>query len=214
MKTLILHPSDPSTGFLNRIYAPLKDKTVVTGGISKSDLPELIESHDRILMLGHGSPYGLLSIGQFPDAGLYIVDDSMVFPLKNKSNCMFIWCHSDQFVQRNGLSGLCSGMFISQIDEADYWGFDDIDENLINQSNERFASIILKFLNDPLEYLYQRILAEYGILSRTNIIARFNLKRIHLADSGTNKKSFKVSPENKILQDDLSDIEWCPFTPF
>lgn len=85
---------------------------------------------------------------------------------------------------------------------------------MIDHSNERFASIVSKYLNDPLDILYQRIMAEYGNLARTNLIARFNNKRIHLADSGTFEKSFKVSPENEILQDDLSDLEWCPFTPF
>lgn len=79
---------------------------------------KLIESHDRVLMLGHGSPWGLLSTGQFPDAGLFIIDESMVLPLQNKTNSVFIWCNADQFVQRHGLSGLNSGMFISEVLEA------------------------------------------------------------------------------------------------
>ncbi len=61
MKILIIHPDDPTTDFLSQIYAQFVDKTVVKGGITKSELRELIESHDRILLLGHGSPYGLLS---------------------------------------------------------------------------------------------------------------------------------------------------------
>jgi hypothetical protein len=76
MKTLIIHSKDPTTGFLSQIYAPLNCKTVVQGGITKSELRTLIESHDRVLMFGHGSPYGLLSVGQFPDPCPYIIDDS------------------------------------------------------------------------------------------------------------------------------------------
>ena len=72
MKTLIIHPEDPTTEFLSQIYARLTNKTVITGDISKSEVPKLIESHDRVLMLGHGSPYGLLSIDMFPDAGFHI----------------------------------------------------------------------------------------------------------------------------------------------
>ena len=90
MKTLVVHPADPTTTFLSRIYAHLNDKTVVTGGISKSGLRNLIESHDKLLFLGHGSTYGLLSKGQFPEAGLYIVDDLMASLIKNKSNSIFI----------------------------------------------------------------------------------------------------------------------------
>ena len=192
MKNLIVHPEDPTTTFLSPIYANLKNKTVVRGGVSKSELRELIESHDRVLMLGHGSPWGLLNAGQFPDAGSYIIDDSMALTLKNKFNTVFIWCHADQFVQRHGLSGLYSGMLISEVGEAFYYGFDDVDWNMIDQSNDRFASIVSKYLNEPMESLYQKLLIEYGFMARTNPIARFNHDRLYLTCSGTNKNPIKV----------------------
>ena len=180
MKNLIVHPKDPTTNFLSPIYASLTNKTIVRGGITKSELRELIESHDRVIMLGHGSPYGLLNLCQFPDAGSYIIDDSMVSLLINKSNCMYIWCYSDQFVKRHGLNGLCSEMFISEVGETIYNGFEDIGWDLINQSNEGFARIISKYLNEPMEILYQKLLYEYELIARTNPIARFNLERIYL----------------------------------
>jgi hypothetical protein len=64
-----------------------------------------------------------------------------------------IWCYAGKFVQKHGLSGLCSMMFISEEAEAFYYGFDDIGWDMINQSNERFASIISKYLNQPIEIL-------------------------------------------------------------
>ena len=66
------------------IYAPIKNKTVIDGGVSKSELQELIVRHDRVIMPGHGSPYGLLPTGQFRGAGCHIVDESMVELLKRK----------------------------------------------------------------------------------------------------------------------------------
>jgi hypothetical protein len=33
MKTLIIHPTDPTTEFLKGIYNDLSDKTVITGGV-------------------------------------------------------------------------------------------------------------------------------------------------------------------------------------
>ena len=66
---LIVHPKEPTTQFLSLIYAPLQNKTVIDGGVTKSELRELIEIHDRVIMLGHGSPNGLLSVGQFPVLG-------------------------------------------------------------------------------------------------------------------------------------------------
>ena len=192
MKNLIIHPEDPTTTFLSQIYAPLTNKTVIRGGIPKSEIPKLIESHDRVLMLGHGSPYGLLNAGQFPDAGSYIIDDSMVSALRNKTNSLFIWCHADQFVQRHGLSGFYSAMFISEVGEAFYYGFDDVDWGLIDQSNDRFAAIVSKYLNEPMEILYQKLLYEYELIARTNPIARFNLARLYLTCSGTNKNLVKA----------------------
>lgn len=187
MKTLIVHPEDPTTTFLSPIYANLKNKTVIRGGNTKSELQELIKAHDRILMLGHGSPFGLLNPGQFPDAGLYIIDDSMVLPLKSKTNCIFIWCYAGKFVQKHSLSGLSTGMFISEVREACSYCFEDIDWDMINQSNERFASIISKHLNEPIDILFQKLLYGYELLARTNPIARFNSERLFLTYSGSNK---------------------------
>jgi hypothetical protein len=192
MKNLIIHPEDPTTDFLSQIYAPLTNKTIVKGGITKSELRELMESHDRVLMLGHGSLFGLLNPGQFLDAGSNIIDESMVVPLKRKSNSIYIWCYAHKFVQKHGLTGLCTGMFISEVREANSYCFDNIDENLIDQSNERFAFVISKYLNNPMEILYQKLLHEYELLARTNPIARFNLERLYLTCGGTIKNPNKV----------------------
>ena len=110
MKNLIIHPKDPTTCFLSRIYVPLKNKTVINGGVSKSELRKQILIHDRVIILGHGSPNGLLAVGQFPNAGFLIIDDSIVEVLKEKTENIFIWCNADQFVQRHGLAGLNCGM--------------------------------------------------------------------------------------------------------
>ncbi len=180
MKYLIIHPKDPTTTFLSKIYAHLKDKTEVNGGITKSELREVIESHDRIILLGHGSPCGLLSRGQFPDAGLYIIDLSMVPAFKEKSNCMYIWCYADQFVHRHGLSGLCSGMFISELREAGYFGFDKINYSLIDQSNKKFSFILSEYIDEPIDVLYKKLANEYKLLASMNPIAKFNVERIYI----------------------------------
>jgi hypothetical protein len=79
MKNLIIiHPLDPTTSFLSMIYAPLLNKTVITGGITRTELRKLIKSHDRILMMGHGNGGGLMSAGQFPENKYPIIDDSRV----------------------------------------------------------------------------------------------------------------------------------------
>ena len=184
MKYLVIHPKDPTTDFLSPIYANLTDKTVITDGITKSELRVLIEIHDKIIMLGHGFQYGLINPGQFPGAGLFIVDDSMAATLKKKSSGIYIWCHADNFVRTHSLSGLCSGMFISEVGEANLYGYEDIERGLIDQSNERFAAIMSKWVNEPLHLLYDRLIMEYARLGRTNPIAKFNLERFCLTGSG------------------------------
>lgn len=64
-KTLVIHPQDKSTDFLKVIYAGRDDYTIVTGGKTTEEVNELIKQHDHIIMMGHGTPQGLLSVGQF-----------------------------------------------------------------------------------------------------------------------------------------------------
>ena len=144
-------------------------------------------------MLGHGSPYGLLPVGQFRGAGCHIIDESMVELLKEKPDNIYIWCHADKYIQRHGLAGLCSAMFVSEIGEAICYGFDDIDWDLIDESNNGFASILGKYINEPLPTIYSKLLLEYGLLARTNLIARFNLDRLSLTLAGMNKYHQKVN---------------------
>ncbi len=193
MKTLVIHPEDPTTEFLTRIYANLEDTTVIQGGISKSEVHGLIESHERIIMLGHGAPFGLMNPGQFRNSGLFIVDGSMVDSLLRKSSCIYIWCYADQFLETYGLSGLCSGMFISEIREAYMEGFYKIGRGMIDQSNEKFASILSKYINQPLDILYQSLLLEYEVVARSNPIAKFNFKRLQFLTNGTNGNLTKIA---------------------
>jgi hypothetical protein len=89
--TLIIHPQDASTTFLNDIYANIPNKTVVQGGVSKLDVKKMIARHDRIMMMGHGSPRGLFSISQFKNTYRFIIDDEMISLLSKNTDNIFIW---------------------------------------------------------------------------------------------------------------------------
>ena len=102
--------------------------------------------------------------------------------------------NADQFVQRHGLEGLNCAMFISETAEGEYYGFENIDGDLIDQSNMRFVSVLTKYINEPLKVLYQKLLSEYGVLAKTNPIARFNLERLYLTTSSININTGKVIP--------------------
>jgi hypothetical protein len=179
MKTLIIHPEDVTTDFLKPIYETIPVKTVVTGGISKEALRELIGSHDRIMMLGHGSPWGLLSVGRFPDAGLHLVDNSMAELLKTKENNVFIWCYAQKFVEDNDLEGFYSGMFISEVLESKMMGLTGIDQSVVDQSNDSFGSIAGRYINErnP-EVICKKIRQDYG-KNKNNPVICYNNARLN-----------------------------------
>lgn len=64
-KILVIHPKDKSTDFLKPIYHGRSDVTVITGGCTREDVNKAIDEHDHIVMLGHGTPQGLLAMNQF-----------------------------------------------------------------------------------------------------------------------------------------------------
>ena len=64
--------------------------------------------------------------------------------------------------------------------------------DMIDSSNERFAWILSKYLNEPIEILYQKLRNEYELIARTNPIARFNLERLYLSYIITNIKPIEL----------------------
>ena len=179
MKTLIIHPADHSTSFLDIVYESVKDKTLITGGASKSDLIRLIDEHDRIMMMGHGSPAGLFAVGQFKNVGAYIIDQSMIPYLKQKQNNVYIWCNADKFVDVFGLKGFYSGMFISEVGEANYCGLPGMSQEIVDESNYGFCNIIAKHINEDKELIHENVKKEYGLIAETNPVAFYNNNRLY-----------------------------------
>lgn len=141
MKTLVLHPADRSTDFLKTIY---KDKgyTIITDWkIKKSDLMEQIKNHDRIMMMGHGCPWGLLGY-----TNIFMSKDFV--ELLRTKDCVCIWCNADQYVEREGIKGFYTGMFISDVSEA---GCRQIitTQDKVTYSNNLFAELMKDIVESP-----------------------------------------------------------------
>jgi hypothetical protein len=185
MKTLVIHPQDRSTDFLTPIYMNLKsfpdfdDVTIIRGGMTKDEVDEQIEQHDRIMMMGHGSPGGLFSIGQFTDNPGFIIDHTTV-PLLQDKECIFIWCNADRFVEANDLKGLYSGMFISEVLEAIYCGLSGTQQDIVTESNDYFAKELGSVSERSLDEMYQHIKYTYGMLAEGNVVAEYNHNRLYL----------------------------------
>ncbi len=180
MKTLIIHPSDNSTAFLKPIYEGIEDKTVITHGKRRDEIIELIENHDRVMMMGHGSPSGLFGIGF---ERMFVIDSGLVEHLNKKENNVFIWCNADRFVERYKLKGFYSGMFISEVGEAYYCGLPKTPQSVVDESNDEFARMLGECFTDKkqLNESYNIVKNSYGELAKNNIVAKYNYERLYLA---------------------------------
>ena len=179
MKTLIVHPEDKTTSFLDIVYRPIENKTLITGGVTKSELNKLIKEHDRVMMMGHGSPSGLFSIGKFRNTGGFIIDQSTVPLLLEKDNSVFIWCNADQFVRKHELKGFFSGMFISEVGEAYYCGLPGTPQDVVDESNYGFCNIIAKYINEDTNTIHENVTKEYGVIAEENSVAYYNNLRLY-----------------------------------
>jgi hypothetical protein len=156
-KTLVIHPADQTTDMLKLIY---KDKgfTVVNDGSTKKDeLLKMMEEHDRIIMLGHGTPSGLLN----PQLGGYLVDSFHANTLKTKET-ISVWCHSDQFFRKHGMKGFHTGMIISEVYEAlAVLGKAPLDDEETLDNMIMFSKIIGECIDLPPEQMKDYVLQHY-----------------------------------------------------
>ena len=179
MKTLIIHPEDASTDFLKPIYENLEYKTVIRSNTSSEELRHQIQEHEQIIMLGHGTSYGLLNVAKIGDTYLTI-NSSHVEDLRSK-RCIFIWCHAQNFVDQHKLKGLYTGMFISEANELFICKDGRLEE--IDPSNDLFAealgSCLLRHGADY-QMIYEEVDHVYGALAKENMVAAYNYNRWYL----------------------------------
>ena len=170
MKTLVIHPEDHTTDFLKRIYKD-RDWTICTKNISNSKIRKLIKEHDRIIMMGHGTGYGLIGHGK------HFISPKHVQALREKI-CICIWCNSDFFVNKYKLPAqLYTGMIISEYDEAVqcevYCKVQDI-----TNSNYFFTTLMTDAINNETVDL-DKIIKPYKEKADINSVIAYNSIRIY-----------------------------------
>lgn len=141
MKTLVIHPEDYTTRFLKVIYKDHPEWTVIDQRVSKSELKKQIKEHDRIVMLGHGTGYGLIGW-----TGMAITSE-FVYLLREKI-LFAVWCNCDVFFERYGLKGFYTGMIISDMSEACMMDV-KTDEEEMETQNWLFAEALAKAIDSP-----------------------------------------------------------------
>ena len=167
-ETVVFHPDDPTTDFLSAIYEGKGWEVITNPFLEQDEAAGLINTHDRIICLGHGSPQGLFG-------GWGFIVDASLAPLLKKKQLIAIWCHADQFIEQHGLKGFYSGMFISELLEAELCGIRNTDEPAIESSNDLFASTLGKFVD--FGNILEHVKREYNI--HGDPIVAFNRNKLY-----------------------------------
>ncbi|MEY4702741.1 MAG: hypothetical protein RIR96_638 [Bacteroidota bacterium] len=166
MKTLVIHPKDPTTDFLCEIYRD-QNFVVLRENLDWLNLFCRITRYDRIILLGHGCQVGLF------DGDFIVADDTMSAVLRGRE-VVAIWCHAKSYIERNGLTGFYTDMFISEVQEAEYYGIEATQEQ-INHSNQCFAALVRENLGHPDRL--KKILDGYQCVN--NPVVQFNIQRLY-----------------------------------
>lgn len=165
--TLVIHCYDRTTTMLSQIYEGKGWDVVNDGCIADEELRELIRSHDRIVMLGHGTPGGLINV----QAGGSIINSSHADLLKDKK-LFVIWCKADEFFRRNNIG---KGQFITGNIPSEVWecraaGCGDISAELMLENitywSKLCADVVETALNGnpqaAVDYVRENYLERYG----------------------------------------------------
>jgi 23S rRNA U2552 (ribose-2'-O)-methylase RlmE/FtsJ len=145
---LVVHPDDRTTDFLDPCYADLSAR-VLTSQRDMFNLRENMRQHERIIMMGHGSPGGLMMPvgtiygvdevdGELKKYSTYNLGASFVDILKTKP-IVAVWCNADKFVVPHDLHGIYTGMVISEMCEANYCNVHKCNVRDLEESNTLFT---------------------------------------------------------------------------
>lgn len=174
-KTLVIHPKDETTDCLAVIYKDRGWDVINDPSTPKKDVIEAIESHDRIIMLGHGTPHGLLAAGKRGRFDHYIIDDSMVELLATKDT-FSIWCNSDQYFKLMNIPGLHTGMIISEtVEELMMLSEVPLNKVQMAKNMELFCGAFAKYIDLEPEEMKLRVLEEYSGEDRVTKFNRGNI---------------------------------------
>jgi hypothetical protein len=178
MSFLIIHPADESTDFLKSVYAQLENATLITGSLNNKQISQALQETERPILLGHGLPTGLLSVDQFYEDNLTVVNSEHVKYLRGKERAIYIWCHANIFVEKHQLRGFYTGMFISEMAEARYYNV-EATEAQIAFSNALFAESVGKNIHLLPQDLLHEVLKNYGAYRNDIPVIDYNIQRLY-----------------------------------
>lgn len=168
LKTIVIHPYDETTNFLQEIYNNNNFHVLRDPDFPKEKISPLIEKYERIILLGHGLPTGLLSGGRL------LVDKENAESLRGKA-VIGIWCFARQFMYDNNLTAFATNMMVSERKEASGFGISATTEQ-INFSNRLFAKAVGESLHVSPSQMLNEVLKTYR--GDENPVIQFNIQHM------------------------------------
>ena len=178
---IVVHPYDPSTVMLKKVYEGLENVTLFDSWKQRKELLQALVAAPReepILLLGHGCPNGLYDLRY----GL-ILNDMDAELLRDRPNLVGIWCYASDYAAEHGLKGFFSGMFISEGREAAWVGVDATEEEANAHAcdfAERLGGLLRQGL--PLESVAAELMDPIHITSE---LTHYNYTRLTWRPTGT-----------------------------
>lgn len=185
MRILVIHPNDPSTQFLCRLYEDLPNVTKLTEKNSNSEITEALQhgNYDLYMFLGHGGEDGLYAPNGCQQFGRHIINSGHVQFMRDK-NCFGVWCNANIFASKYNLTGLFTGMVISEIAEAYMWNIPVADQEEMDAHDNFWCNALKEcFDNTEMTQVPQRM---YDYISDRHMtpLEDFNFNSIWYFDKG------------------------------
>lgn len=173
---------------------------------------KVVSEHDRIIMMGHGTPYGLLNTGSFiGDFDWNIIDGTFAEILRSKET-VSIWCNSNKFFEFFHIGGFHTGMIISETSEESFvLGHIPLDNVELLANMKQFSTIIRDCidLEDDPNGMKDYVLTHYN---NDDEVTQYNRENIIVIDSDECREYYDewlddwiVSNENYQFHDDWID---------
>lgn len=162
MKTLVVHPYDESTLELEKVYAGHSVDVLHREDLSRKDVEAALFTghYDRIILLGHGTEYGLYNM----KTEKYVFDlgtfKNNVLP--RKIEVIGIWCHANIFfIDADNLDRVFyTGMFVSEMREAEQYGLKATEKEVTAQFR-KFSKILNTAAFLPMEEIRPYVEKKY-----------------------------------------------------
>ncbi len=183
--TLVIHPKDPTTDCLSVIYKGRGWDVIRDFNTPVDEIARQIVRHDRIILLGHGSPAGLMAgslIRRADGKEVFnrfsrLIVNALHAPILREKETVSIWCNSDAFFRTfKAGHGLHTGMIISEVGEELFClGEAVLNETEMARNMELFCGAFAKYIDMPPKEMRQKVLEEYV---GDDKVTRFNRERI------------------------------------